>query len=395
MRYDFTSVTNRKATGSDKWNLMYQINKNVDSNILPLSVADMEFKTAPEIREGLKSFLDDNILGYTSAYDSFLTAVVNWQERRHDWQIEKEWIVNTTGVVGALNAAIKAVSNEGDGIIYFPVAYPPFSQAIHNNQRQMVPINLINEADYYTIDFLKFEEEAAKANNKALLFCNPHNPIGRVWTVEELEKIAEIALKYNLYIISDDIWNDIVMPNHTYTPLATLNDKIAHRTITCTSSSKSFNIAGLCVSNIIISNDSLRQTFKAEVDKMQIGMVNVLGYKACEIAYNEAEGWLDQLLEVIDNNQKMVCEFIREECPILSVNVIEGTYVQWLNCQSLEMTDEELDSFMFHKAQFFTSPGYAYGSSGSGYHRINLALPPQELQANLERLKAALESLKS
>lgn len=393
MKYDFKSTIDRKDTGSVKWESMYQWNPDVSNDVLPLSVADMEFKTAPEITNGLKKFLDNNVLGYTLAYENFLNSVTYWQNHRHQWQIKADWIVNTTGVVGALNAAVKAVSKEGDGIITFPVVYPPFTEAIQSNNRTLVDIDLINNDGYYTIDFDQFEEEAAKSTNKALLFCNPHNPVGRVWTRDELERMAQIAVKYNLFVISDDIWNDIVMPGYKYIPLASLNKQIADLTITCSSPSKSFNLAGLCVSNIIISNPELRQSFEVQVEKMQIGMVNILGYKACELAYLEAEDWLDELLEIVNTNQKIVHDFVSLNSDKLSVQLIEGTYVQWLNCKKLLLSDTDLDQFMFNDAQFFSSPGYTYGQEGSGYHRINLALASDKLQANLSRLQDALNKL--
>lgn len=390
MAYDFTTRVNRKNTGSLKWEQMYQLNPNVSEDVIPLSVADMEFKTAPEIVDGLKTFLDRAILGYTDQYESFLDAVVNWQKRRHDWDIDKEWIVNTQGVVSAFYTAIRAFSKQGEGIINFRPVYYPFAAAIKDNERTEVNVPLIKEDDYYTIDFEKFEEAAADPNNKVLLFCSPHNPVGRVWTKEELEKVANIAVKHDLYVISDEIWYDFVMPGHKHTVLAKVNDALHEKLITCTAPSKTFNLAGLMTSNIIISNKALRNQYKRELDNIHGGSVGILGYKACELAYDESEAWLDELLDIIDTNQHLVHDFFKENFPQIKAPLIEGTYVQWIDFNALELKPEALKQFLQEEAEFFASDGYVFGKEGRGFIRVNLALPTDALKETLDRLKKAL-----
>lgn len=391
MTYDFTTLMNRKNTGSLKWEQMYEWNEKVGEDVVPLSVADMEFVHPPEIIEGLKNFLDDAILGYTGPTDSFLASVVNWQKRRHNWDIKQEWIVNTSGIVPAFYTAIRAFSKKNDGVIIFRPAYYPFGSAIDDNERTEVNVPLINDGGDYKIDFEGFEKVAADANNKILLFCSPHNPVGRVWTKEELEKVAEIAVKHDLYVVSDEIWYDFVMPGHEHTVLATVNQQLQDKLITCTAPSKSFNLAGMMISNIIISNEETREAYEEALRLVRGDMVGALGYEACELAYNEGEAWLDELLTVIEKNQHIVKDYFDKHFPQITAYLSEGTYLQWIDFNDLGMTDEELEAFMHTEAEFFTDEGYIFGEEGSGYERINVALPTDVLKAALERLGKALK----
>lgn len=392
MEYDFSTRVDRKNTGSSKWKQMYGWNPNVEEGVLPLSVADMELKNAPEIYEGLINFLKhEPILGYTEAPDDYLQAVVDWQAKRHHWKISPEWIVTTPGVVAAFNAAIRAFSDVDDGVIIFSPVYYPFSMTIGGNKRKIVDIPLIEEDGYYTIDFIEFEKAAAKAENKILLFCSPHNPVGRVWTKEELTKIAEIAVKHDLLVISDEIWYDFVRQDKEHTVLHRINNTLQDRLITCTAASKTFNLAGAATSNIIISNKKLRENFIEVAGQSNLLTINIFGFEATRIAYTQAESWLNQLLDLIYSNQKMVKEFFEENYPKITTQVSEGTYLQWLNFKALDMTDEELEAFL-HESQFFTDEGYIFGENGSGYERINVALPQEALKELLERLLKALET---
>ncbi|MGP6139479.1 MULTISPECIES: MalY/PatB family protein [unclassified Jeotgalibaca] len=395
MKYDFTKRVDRKSTGSAKWEEMYKWNPNVETGVLPMSVADMEFQTAPEITEGLKRYLDEAVLGYTIPYPSFLDAVIQWQKDRHDWEIQPEWLVNTPGVVTAFYGAIRTFSEEDDGVIIFRPVYHPFGQAIADNHRTEVNVPLIHKNGTYEIDFEAFEEAAADPKNKILLFCSPHNPVGRVWRREELEKIAEIAIEHNLYVISDEIWYDFVMPGYTHTVLATVDDRLKERLITCTAPSKTFNLAGMMLSNIIIADPALREQFRQAMAEVRIDMVGILGYKACELAYTKSREWLDELIQVIHHNAQLVEQFFAEHYPKVTVTKLEGTYVQWLDFRGLGMTTEELETFLHQEAQFFTDEGYIFGAEGNGFERINLALPTTALAENLERLLVALKNLDS
>lgn len=390
MTYDFTSFIDRKGTGSHKWDLMYDQNPMVEEGVLPLSVADMEFKSPPEIYQGLIDYLkDESILGYTGPTEEYLQAVVNWQEKRHDWIIKKDWIVPTPGVISALNVAIRALTEENDGVIIFRPVYHPFESSVVENNRTLVNVPLIENNGHYTIDFRLFEEEAAKSNNKLLVFCSPHNPVGRVWTKEELEQLAKIVIKHELIVISDEVWYDFVRKDQKHTVLHTIHPKIQEQLITCTAASKTFNLAGAATSNIIISNQEIREKFNKEAQKSGVSGVNILGFEATRIAYTECEEWLEELNDIIYENQQMVKEFFEENYPEIKAPVSEGTYVQWIDFRALGMSDEALDQLL-HKNQFFANPGYTFGKEASGFQRINVALPKNILKKSLERLLKGL-----
>lgn len=393
MKYDFTTLLPRKGTGSSKWEQMYEWNSNVKEGVVPFSVADMEIKNPPEVIEGLKNYLDVAILGYTKAYPTFLDSVINWLKRRHNYEIKKEWIVNTPGVVNAFYAAVNAFTEPGEGVIIFRPVYYPFSMAIEKNKRKLVNCPLNENNGYYTIDYEKFEEEARKSQNKLLIFCSPHNPIGRVWKKEELEKVAEIAVRNNLIVVADEIWHDLIMPGHKHTVMATVSKELEERLITCTAPSKTFNLAGLATSSIIIKNKNIRDTYIATLQKTRSSSVNILGFKACEIAYNNCEKWLEELIQVLDINQRVIKKFFDEKFPKIKVNLIEGTYLLWLDFRALGLSDEELEKFMHIEAEFFTDEGYIFGIEGSGYERVNLAVPTWVIEEALERLGKALEKI--
>lgn len=392
MTYDFETRVDRKGTGAKKWDQMLEWNPNVSEDVIPLSVADMEFKNAPEIIEGLQEYLNDAVLGYTVPYDSFLQAVVDWQQKRHNWTVEKGWIVNTPGVVAAIYAAIRVLTEKDDGVMVFRPVYYPFVSAITDNDRTEVNIPLINQNGHYVIDFDAFEKAASKPQNKLLILCSPHNPVGRVWTKEELTRLADICVEHDIYVVSDEVWYDVVMPGNTHTVLHTVNEKLTERLITCTAPSKTFNLAGLVTSNIFISNPKLREAFVQDIQKARSDMIGTLGYKGCELAYTQSEEWLDELITVIDRNQTLVHDFFNERFPQIKAPKIEGTYVQWLDFRELGLSHSELEEFLHMEAEFFTNEGYVFGTEGSGFERVNVALPTDALEEALERLGAALEN---
>lgn len=395
MGYNFEDYVNRKATAAKKWEIMYMQNPNVDADVVPLSVADMEFRTAPEITDGLKEYFsqEDLVLGYNGATSEFYQAVIDWQLKRHKWSIKKEWIISTPGVVAAMYASVKALTEPGDGVIVFKPVYHPFSTAVTDNDRLEVNIPLLSIGEDYFIDYEAFEAAAAKAENKVLLFCSPHNPVGRVWTKEELEKLADICIRHQLYIVSDEIWNDLIMPGFEHTVLATVNPDLTPYLITCTAATKSFNLAGLMVSSIIIEDASLRAKFENEIIKSHQNVINVTGFEATRIAYTKAEAWLDQVIDIINQNQKLVKSFFEINIPAIKAYPIQGTYVQWIDCRALGMNNQALENFLHQTAQFFPNQGYIFGQEGSGFIRINLALPTDVLQTQLNRLLHAVNQL--
>ncbi|MGB4589122.1 MAG: MalY/PatB family protein [Clostridiaceae bacterium] len=393
MKYDFTTLINRRHVGSSKYELMIAQNPDLEDSIIPYSVADMEFKTPPEIVEALKQYLDDQILGYTRATPAYLKAVRNWMKTRHDWEIKDEWIVCTPGVVNALYAAVRAYTEVGDGVIIMPPVYHPFYSAIELSKRTLVTNPLTNVMNRYEIDFEDLEIKTSDPRNKVLLFCSPHNPVGRVWTENELIKVAEICLRNNVLIVSDEIHFDLIMPGYSHTVFAKIEGVLDHL-IVCTAPSKTFNLAGLQTSNIIIPHKGLRDAFREELAKNAIFDLNALGYKACETAYNECEPWLDELIEVIFENHKILKEHMEKNHPEIVVYSLEGTYLQWMDFRSLGLERKELEKMLQNDAKIYLNLGYMFGVEGEGFVRMNIACPTHILKEGLERLSNAIDHLK-
>ena len=389
MKYDFTTLVDRSNMGSFKWNGMKRLYPDVPSGIVPFSVADMELKNPPEVVEGLKKYLDEAILGYTGPTDAYYDAVISWMKRRHNWDIKKEWFVTTTGVVTGFQAAIKSVIEPGDGVIILSPVYYPFSSAIKRFDGEVVSVELINKNGEYFIDFDALKTACENPKNKMLLFCSPHNPIGRVWTKEELEQIGELCLKNDVIIVSDEIHHDLVMPGTTHTVFATLSKELEDHMIICTSPSKTFNLAGMQTSNILIPNETLREKYVEAINEISKTSLNALGYKACELAYNEAENWLEELLKLIQHNCDVVCQCMRTYFPEVVISPLQGTYLLWLDFRAFNLSKEALEEKMIKEALWFTDEGYLFGDGGIGFERINLACPTWVLEEALLRLRKA------
>ncbi|WP_100065891.1 MalY/PatB family protein [Miniphocaeibacter massiliensis] len=393
MQYDFETSPTRKEEGSLKWKQMYSWNENIPDDVVPLSVADMEFLNPPEITEGLSEFAKKVVYGYTGPTMEYSEAVKSWMKNKHDFDIESDWIVNTSGVVTGFFTAVRAYTNVGDGVIIMTPVYYPFYNAVEKTGRKLVKNPLLNNNDYYEIDFENLDKLCQKEENKLIIFCSPHNPIGRVWKKEELEKLAEIAIRNNMIIVSDEIHNDIIMKGYKHTVLQTLSEKIADRTITCTAPSKTFNLAGLACSNIIIKNEMLREKYVKATQEVGSSIINIFGYEGCRLAYTKCEKWLEELLKVIEINRDLVVKFFEEKYPKITANPIEGTYLQWVNFKALGMDKDSLEKFMHEKAFFITDEGYIFGEEGDGYERINLAVPTKKLEICLNYLDNALKEI--
>ena len=389
--YDFETLLSRKGQGSFKWEAMYREVPNLSDDIVPFSVADMELKIAPEIREGLKKYIDEAILGYTGATDKYYEAVISWMKRRHNFDIQKEWIVTSSGVVSALFDSVKAFTEKEDGVIVFTPVYYPFYSAIKLNGRKIVECPLVENEGKYAIDFESFEKLAKEEKNTLLILCSPHNPVGRVWSKEELKKIGEIALENNLKIVSDEIHFDILMEGEKHTVLQTLSGELSEITVTCTAPTKTFNLAGIGISNIIIKNEKMRKKFINEQGRSSAHVFAALGYRACILAYTQAEEWFEEFLQLINKNQKIVNRFFEEKFTKLKAPLIQGTYLQWIDFRALGLRGEELKKFMNEKAQLFFSEGYTFGKNGDGFERMNLAVPTHILEKGLERLYKAIK----
>ncbi|MDF2674090.1 MAG: aminotransferase [Clostridiales bacterium] len=389
--YDFETLVPRRKMGSAKWAEMEKVNPSVGEDIVPFSVADMEFKNPPEIMEGLKKYLDEVILGYTIPTDEYYDAVIGWMKRKHNWNIDRSSIVLAPGIVSALFTAVRTFLKPSHGVILLTPVYYPFFMAASVNQCNVVESPLKFNGIQYDVDYDDLKQKAKDPANKMLLLCNPHNPVGRVWTKEELMRIGRICIDNDVLIIADEIHFDLIMPGFKHTVFASISEEFAQHSITCTAPSKTFNLAGMQTSNIIISNSEIREKFTEGNKNIASMSLNTLGYKACELAYNKCEKWLDELLEVIEGNRKYFVKFMKENIPEIKPIRMEGTYLQWFDCRGLGMTYKELENFMTQDAMFFLDEGYIFGQAGEGFERINLACPRHVLEKALLSFKKCLD----
>lgn len=392
MQYDFLTAPDRTNTGASKWESMAAAYGGaLPEGIVPFSVADMELKNPPEVAQGLSEFLQDAVLGYTQPTASYYAAVCSWMEVRHNWHVAPEWIVAFPGVVPAVFCGVRAFTQPGDGVIIMTPVYYPFYMAVEKSGRTLVENPLLETQNGYEIDFDDLEQKAKNPKNRLLVLCSPHNPVGRVWTSEELKKIGDICLKYDVTVLSDEIHFDLILPGYRHRVLTTVAEDFADNFVVCTAPSKTFNLAGGCCSNIIIKNKKLRERFQTEMRNSAIHSVNALGLKACEIVYTKCHDWLDQLLQLLERNKQLVENFMAENIPAIHVLPLEGTYLQWWDCRRLGMTPAELEEFMQKKALLFLDEGHWFGKAGSGFERINLAAPTLKVQEGLQRLAKALQ----
>lgn len=390
--YDFTTHHDRSQAGSYKWNGAKKLDPCFSSEYVPLSVADMELATAPEIVAGLKHYLDTQILGYAGPTQGYYEAVQEWMRKRHSFDIEREEIINTTGVVSAFYNAVRVFTHKGDGVIIMPPVYYPFYKAIEAAGCTLISCPLQECEGRYGIDFGHLEECAKRSDAKVILFCSPHNPVGRVWTRGELERLGEIALRNNLILLSDEIHADLCMPGHRHCVLQTLSEELAQRCLTLTSATKSFNLAGLALSNIIIRNRDLREQFKAGLQAIAAHPFSGPAYEATRLAYSEAGAWLDAVIGLVHSNYQILVQFIAQHLPQLRVFPLEGTYLVWVDERALGLDHEALEA-MHLGAHLYLDEGYIFGEVGRGFSRINLAVPSDILVGALHRLELAVRAL--
>lgn len=392
MQYDFETLVDRSKLGSSKWFFMRQAVPEMPEGIVPFSVADMELKNAPEILAGLREYLQDDrmILGYTIPTPGFIRAVQGWMERVHHWEVDPQWAVLSPGVLPALFASVKCYTQPGDGVILFSPVYYPFRDSITVSGRTVVDVPLIDRARHYEIDWAAFEQAAAKPENKLLLLCSPHNPVGRVWTEEELRRLSEICLRHHVLVLSDEIHADLLMPGQKHTVYATISEEAKQNCVIYTAPSKTFNLAGLQTAVVFIPNPELRKTFQDFMASNYLRTLTATGMKACEIAYTQCDEWYRQLLAHIDRNRQAVEDYMARNIPEIVVYLMEGTYLQWWDCRGLGMTAQELEQFMRHEAFVFMDEGAIFGATGQGFERINLACPTKVLLDALDRIREAL-----
>ena len=387
MKYNFDEIIPRRGTNSYKWDSAN------DADILPMWVADMDFRTAPAVTEALKKRVEHGIFGYVRVPDSYYHAVIHWFGRRHNWKIEREWIIYTTGVVPALSAVIKALTNLGDRVLVQTPVYNCFFSSIRNNGCEMISNPLIYEDNTYRIDFDDLEKKAADPKVKLLLLCNPHNPAGRVWSQQELIRIGEICLRNDVWVVSDEIHCELVFPGYTYTPFASLSEEFRMHSVTCTSPSKAFNLAGLQIANIISADADIRRKIDKAININEVCDVNPFGVEALIAAYNEGEEWLEELKSYLFANYQYLRNYFNEHLPDFPVLKLEGTYLVWVDCSVLKKPSEEIVTALLEKEKVWVNEGSMYGEDGDNFIRINIACPRQQLAKGLERLKYAFGQL--
>lgn len=379
-KFNFDKTVNREGSGSVKWD-------HTEKGVIPMWVADMDFKTAPCIIEALRERVDHGVFGYVDVPESYYDSIINWFERRHGWKISRDSIMYTIGVVPAISAVIKGLTKPGDGVIMLTPVYNCFYSSIRNNGCEVVECPLIYRPEGYLIDFDKFEAMASSENVKLMLLCNPHNPIGRVWTREELLRIGEICLKHDVFVVSDEIHCELTFKGHDYTPYQTIGEEYAVKSVTCSAPSKAFNIAGLQNANIMALDAEVRRKIDRAINDNEVCDVNPFGVVAVRAAYDYGEDWLDALRDYLWGNYQITRSFFEENMPQLKIVPLEGTYLVWINCESIPMTSEELVERMTKEAGVRLSPGTLYGAAGEHFLRLNIACPRITLTEGLERMK--------
>ena len=387
MRYDFTTLPDRSGTNAEKFYNMRQKDPGVPGDIVPFSVADMDFLPPPELIDGLQKYIGSTIFGYTLPSDSYYEAVLDWMKRRHGLDIPRSWLLDADNVIAALRQMIEAYSDPGDGIIVMTPAYPAFLSSVEATHRQLVACPLRLGDTGYTIDFDLLEQQCSQEKNKLLVFCNPHNPVGRAWTRAELEQVAEICLRKGVFVISDEIHWDLILPGTTFTSIAALAPEYQQNCAVSTACTKTFNMAALKGAVVIMADPDRRKAFCA---RNGVSGRDIISYAMCEIAYRTSEAWLDELLTVLDGNRKLMEEFFRQRLPQVGVIPLEATYLQWLDFRFLGLDAQELEHFMAFEARCFFTEGYKFGPGGAGFERWNIACPRQVLLAGLERMEQAV-----
>lgn len=393
MKYDFNKIINRNNTKSLKYDFAKE--RNMPEDLLPLWVADMDFQTSPEIIEALNKAVSHGIYGYSEGKEEYFDAVYSWYNDNFNWQVKKEWLIKTPGVVFAIVLAINALTNEGDSVLIQNPVYYPFTEVIIDNNRKLVNNSLVRNGKKYEIDFEDFEKKIIENNVKLFILCSPHNPVGRVWKKWELEKIGNICLKHNVKIVSDEIHSDFVYPENKHIVFSSLDEKYQNITITCTAPTKTFNLAGLQISNIFIPNLEIRKKVLKQLDKVGYSQVNLMGLVACEAAYKYGRQWLNELKEYLLDNLNFLRDYLETNIPQIKLIEPEGTYLIWLDCSALGFEDKELEKFIVEKAKLWLDSGYIFGKEGEGFQRINIACPRETLKKALEQLKEAVDEIKS
>ena len=386
MNYSFDEIIDREGTACVKWDLRENVFGNPD--VLPMWVADMDFKTPGFITDAVIERANHAVYGYSFRTDGYYTSIINWMQSHHDWTIERDWIVHTPGVVPLLYMATLAFTEPGDKILIQTPVYPPFFDAVQKNNRQLVFNPFILKGNRYEIDFKDLDLKLAEC--KMMIISNPHNPVSRVWTKDELLEIGRLCLKHKVLLISDEIHCDLVLSAYKHIPTASLSTEIANNTLTCIASSKTFNTAGLSTSNVVVSNPILRARLDKTIQSVHIDAGNLFGAVASEAAYTYGEEWHKQLIAYLEGNVELIRSFLSEKLPDIKLIEPEATYLLWLDFRALGLSQPELVKLLIHKAGLGLNDGTAFGTDGIGFMRINIGCPRSMLLVGLQRLENAL-----
>lgn len=390
MSFNFNKIIDRTNNFSAKWS---EMNKNFGSNdLLPMWVADMDFLTAPCIMEALKDRLEQGIFGYTTRPSSYNESIVNWLDNRFSWKIKKEWLMFSPAVITSISLLIQNLTQKNDKIMIQEPVYSPFHNIVELNERDLVisPLIKLDDGSY----IMDYEDIEAKIKDvKIFILCNPHNPVGRVWTREELTRLGQICLKHNVIVISDEIHSDIILKNHKHTPFASISKEFCKNTITCMAPTKTFNLAGLQSSFLVMSNPYYYEVMDRAFSTLDIKRNNAFSLVATEAAYNYGEDWLDELIKYIEDNVDFAIEYIKTNIPKLKVKKPEGTYLLWVDFNSLNVDEKDLKDALINKGKVALNSGSSFGIGGDGYYRINLACPRAMVLEALKRIEFAINSL--
>jgi len=403
MRYDFDREINRRATNAVKWEFI-QRGENLlawehtdecfgPNRILPMWVADMDFRSPEPVVTALVARAEHGIYGYTEKTDTYFESVVSWMERRQGWSIAPEWICTTPGVVPALCLLVRTFVAPGEKVLVQRPVYYPFFSAIENNGAEIVSNSLVLENGRYCMDFDDLEQKVQDPELKMAILCSPHNPVGRVWTREELTRFGEACQRHNVLVVSDEIHGDLVYKAHRFTPFASIGDDFAEHAVVCTAPSKTFNTAGLQTSNIIIPNPDLRARFERTLQSDGLFGIGAFGIVALEAAYNHGEEWLDQVLDYLQGNLDYLEEYVGQHIPQITPIRPEGTYLVWLDCRRLGLGKHQLKELMLNEARVYLDEGFIFGPEGEGFERINIACPRSILADALQRIGSAIHRL--
>lgn len=391
MTYDFNELIDRRGTNSLKHDFAAERGRPED--VISLWVADMDFKAPPAVIEALVKTVRHGVFGYTEVKLPYFQALHDWYRNYFQWDTEASWLVKTPGVVFAICTAIRAFTGPGDSVLIQRPVYYPFTHAILDNGRTLINNPLEYRDGRYTINLEDFEAKIKENRVRLFILCSPHNPVGRVWTREELTAMGDICLKYNVIVVSDEIHADFIYPGHRHSVFADLRPEYADQTITCTAPSKTFNLAGLQVSNIFIKNREHRHAFWKEMNSTGYAQLNTVGFAACQAAYAEGRPWLEELLDYLKGNLDFIRSFLAEELPRISLVEPEGTYLAWLDFRNLGMTDEQLARFILDEAKLWLNGGSMFGPEGKGFQRINIACPRATLKKAFDQLRHAIDRL--